>query len=82
VGDNGKLRADLNGDGVVTVEEWLKYGEQRTPSLYDDVKAGKVKMVSRDSQVNPAFVDVTLKHAQTPALFDFHKGQQDVILQK
>lgn len=30
-GEGGKLAADLNGDGQVTLEEWLKYGEQRTP---------------------------------------------------
>jgi uncharacterized caspase-like protein len=79
-GDNGKLKADLNGDGVLTLEEWLKYGEQHTPSLYEDAKAGKVKMVSRDSNVNPAFLDGTSKRAQTPALFDFHKQNDDVVL--
>jgi len=52
-GDGGKLKADLNGDGVVTLEEWLKYGEQRTPSLYEDAKAGKVKMVSRTRRLTP-----------------------------
>jgi WD40 repeat protein/uncharacterized caspase-like protein len=79
-GDGGKLKADLNGDGVVTLEEWLKYGEQRTPSLYEDAKAGKVKMVSRDSTVNAAFIDQTTQRAQTPALFDFHKKNDDVQL--
>jgi hypothetical protein len=80
-GEGGKLKADLNGDGVVTLEEWLKYGEQRTPSLYEDAKAGKVKMVSRDSEVNPAFIDETTRRAQTPALFDFHKFDVRVVLE-
>jgi hypothetical protein len=80
-GEGGKLKADLNGDGVVTLEEWLKYGEQRTPSLYEDAKVGKVKMVSRDSTVNPAFLDAVIKHAQTPSLFDFHKQTEIVVLQ-
>jgi len=81
-GEGGKLKADLNGDGVVTLEEWLKYGEQRTPSLYEDAKAGKVKLLSRDSTVNPAFIDETLKRAQTPALFDFHKQKDNAILKE
>jgi len=79
-GDKGNLKADLNGDGTVTLEEWLKYAEQRTPSLYDDAKAGKVKMVSRDSVINPAFIDETTQRAQTPALFDFHKQNDSVVL--
>jgi WD40 repeat protein/uncharacterized caspase-like protein len=81
-GEGGKLKADLNGDGQVTLEEWLKYGEQRTPTLYDDAKAGKVKLVSRDSTVNPAFLDETTRRAQTPTLFDFHKRDENVILRE
>ena len=64
----------------MTLDEWLKYAEQRTPSLYDDAKAGKVKMVSRDSVINPAFIDETTQRAQTPALFDFHKQNDSVVL--
>jgi hypothetical protein len=62
------------------LEEWLKYAEERTPALYEDAKAGKVKLVSRDSQVNPAFLDATLKRAPTPALFDFRKRNDNVVL--
>jgi hypothetical protein len=79
-GEGGTLAADLNGDGQLTLEEWLKYGEQRTPSLYEDAKAGKVKLVSRDSTVNPAFIDDVAQKAQTPTLFDFHKQNYTVIL--
>ena len=80
-GEGGKLAADLNSDGQVTLEEWLKYGEQRTPALYEDAKAGKIKMVSpRDSTVNPAFIEETTRRAQTPALFDFQKRTENVIL--
>jgi len=88
-GEGGKLAADLNADGQVTLGEWLKYGEQRTPSLYTDVKAGKIKIVSlsstikpRDSTVNPAFLDEAIKKAQTPALFDFHRQNSEIVLRK
>jgi hypothetical protein len=75
-GAGGTPKPDLNGDGVVTLEEWLKYGEQRVPLLYEDAKAGRVHMIPRDPTVNPNFIDETIKHAQTPALFDFHKPNQ------
>lgn len=39
--------------------EWLEYGEDRRPSFYEGAKAGKLKLVSRDSTVNPAFLDET-----------------------
>jgi uncharacterized caspase-like protein len=79
-GKGGKLKADLNGDGELTLKEWLTYGEQRAPTLYEDVKAGKIKLVSRDSTVNPAFVEETTKKAQTPTLFDFQKRNSKIVL--
>jgi WD40 repeat protein/uncharacterized caspase-like protein len=79
-GEGSKLKADLNGHGVVTLEEWLKYGEQRVASLYEDAKAGRVHMISRDPTPNPHFIDETIKHAQTPALFDFYKHNNAVML--
>ena len=27
----------MNGDGILTLSEWLHYGEQRTPGVYEDV---------------------------------------------
>jgi len=95
-GKDGRLGADLAKDGQVTLEEWLKYGEQRVPSLYEDARAGKIQAVfekdvrdsqsgqihSRDSRVNPAYLDQTIKHAQTPQLFDFYKQNSTVVLGK
>ncbi len=81
-GSDGRLRADLKHDGAVTLGEWLKYGEERTPSLYEDARAGRVRLISRDSTVNAAFIDATATHAQTPALFDFNKATADVVVSK
>jgi uncharacterized caspase-like protein len=89
-GKDGKLPA-AGDNGQVTLEGWLKYGEQRVPSLYEDAKAGKIKAVqykynpqqkirSRDPNPNPAFFDQVIQHAQTPSLFDFHKQSTNVIL--
>jgi hypothetical protein len=62
------------------LQSWLKYAEQRVPNLYDDAKAGKVHMISRDPQPNPNFVEEAAKHAQTPSLFDFNKQNIQVQL--
>jgi uncharacterized caspase-like protein len=81
----GKLRADLDGTGEVSLSAWLKYGAQRTPGLYEDARQHKVKVVPRDSKVSsafmPAFIAAQQKHAQTPALFDFQKLKESVALQ-
>jgi WD40 repeat protein len=90
-GKDGKLPA-AGDNGQVTLEAWLKYGEQRTPTLYQDIRDGKIKAVgysynqnsksiSRDPKPNPSFLDQTQQHAQTPSLFDFHKQEKKVLLQ-
>lgn len=77
-GKDGKLPAASSAE--VTLQSWLKYAEQRVPGLYDDAKAGKVHMISRDPQPNPNFVDEAAKRAQTPSLFDFSKQNLQVQL--
>ena len=34
--------ADEDGDGAVTLAEWLRYGERRVPGLYEDIRAGRL----------------------------------------
>ncbi len=72
-GPDGKRAADTNHDGKVTIAEWLRYGEQHTPTLFEDIRAGRkdVTYVGRDSVVEPGFQQKVADHAQTPALFDF-----------
>ena len=77
-GKNGKLPAANPSE--VTLQSWLKYAEQRVPSLYDDAKAGKVHMISRDPKPNPNFLTEATKHAQIPSLFDFSKQNFQVQL--
>jgi WD40 repeat protein len=77
-GKDGKLPAASEGE--VTLQSWLKYAELRVPNLYDDAKAGKVHMISRDPEPNPHFLDNATKHAQTPSLFDFSKQNTQVQL--
>lgn len=84
VGLNGKRNADTDGDGRLTLSEWLRYGEAHTPVLYEDIRSGKKAptFVGRNGVVDPEnFRQRTIKHAQTPALFDFSKpAQVDAVI--
>jgi hypothetical protein len=67
-------------DGAIWLREWLAYGVEQTPKLYEDVRAGKP--VGGD-QVNRGVVAASRGKntvaLQTPALFDF-RAEQDVGL--
>jgi hypothetical protein len=76
----GRLRADSDADGSVSLTEWLGYGEARTPGLYQDAVDGKVKLVSRDSAPDPRFRALVAAQAQTPSLFDFNRQGLDPSL--
>jgi hypothetical protein len=76
-------KAAPESNGPITIKSWLRYAEKRVPELYQNIRAGRLKvvgfdapdtkrqLVARDSSVNPAFYTETAKNAQTPALFDF-----------
>jgi hypothetical protein len=80
----GKFPADLDGNGTVLLSEWLKYGERRTPGLYQDALHHKVTVKPRDSTIDSAFLPALIaaqqKHAQTPSLFDFQKNSERVTV--
>ncbi|MGO6840432.1 hypothetical protein GUK34_28425 [Rhizobium leguminosarum] len=67
---DGSLAADTDKDGAVSLKEWLTYAQLRVPHLYEDIVSGKVQK-TRDSNPNPALLQDTERHAQTPVLFDF-----------
>ncbi|WP_457153311.1 hypothetical protein, partial [Mesorhizobium sp. P5_C1] len=72
--------ADTDGDGTVTMKEWLTYAETRVPGLYQDVLAGKIEK-TRDSSPDANLLEDTTRHAQTPALFDFVRATaQDPVI--
>ena len=66
--------ADLNKNGVLTLKEWLQYGERRVPALYDEIRTGKLEVVRRDpTPVEPNWRETIARKAQTPTLFDFQR---------
>lgn len=76
-------------DSKVWLDEWLKYGVKRVPALADEVKNGTVKVANRGPERGAVRVDVpaaagkpiaAARPAQQPALFDFAKRRQPVVL--
>jgi hypothetical protein len=73
-------RADfLPRNGQITLGEWLRYGAERVPKLYDDIRTGKLDSTARGVRLNgttpggPAWL-------QQPALFDFARRTQHVVI--
>lgn len=78
LGEDGG-RADSDGDGRITLDEWLQYGAKRLPSLSADLTAGRAIRGARDV----AFLDGIPAKAQVqqPALFDFTGQPSPVVLE-
>jgi len=81
---NGKRFADTNSDGVLTLTEWLQYGERRTPGIYEDIRANRLvpRFVARDSKADPRFAETVVQRAQTPTLFNFDRRNFDPVIQR
>lgn len=81
-----RVRGDLNGDGRLTLVEWLGYGEQRVPALYQDVRAGRIhalrgNIVLRDpTPDDEIWIEDRIGRVQTPAFFNFRRAQSEVEL--
>lgn len=78
LGENGG-RADTDGDGRITLDEWLQYGAKRLPSLSADLTAGRPIKGAR----GVALLDGIPAKAQVqqPALFDFTGQPSPVVLE-
>jgi WD40 repeat protein/uncharacterized caspase-like protein len=78
--DSGQPLADTNGDGKITLGEWLAYGEAATPALYDDALENRINVRRRNAAPDPQFISSAAIQAQTPKLFDYYRGQESVVL--
>lgn len=71
--------ADMDGDGKIPLDEWLRYAVARLPSLHEEVRRGGgpviargVRLVLRSSNEPPP--------VQEPSLFDFTNTISPVLL--
>jgi uncharacterized caspase-like protein len=78
-------------DKIITVAEWLAYGVDRVPKLYEEVKAGNLQSFGRGEESKGKILHFTDKEksslkkkqaSQQPSLFDFSKKKPDVFLIK
>ena len=73
-------KADPDGRGTITLGGWLQYGEKRVPILFGDLQTGKFVPTYKGEIITAKELRETVTQAQTPELFDFHKGKNNVIL--
>lgn len=79
----GEGKADKNGDGRITLDEWLAYGAERVPTLYDDVKAGRVsELKKKDLHITAVLSGSSVKKSafQQPQLFDFKRKKREIVI--
>ncbi len=84
-------------DNVINIGEWLSYGVDRVPKLYEEVRAGKIQdfgvIAGRQTKVvvvghsgkssgKPLEEVVVEAKAQQPSLFDFTRRRREVALVK
>lgn len=68
-------------DSIITLKEWLEYGEYRVPGLYNDLENGSLKGIGRAIAELVGVGRVgALGAAQRPSLFDFTRKRTEVVL--
>jgi WD40 repeat protein len=75
-------------DGIITLNEWLRYGVERVPALYQEAKTGQIQTPGRERRPLTIRISGTrgsLKKnhmLQQPALFDFAGKKPQVVIVK
>ena len=76
-------KADDDGDGRITLDEWLAYATKRMPSLSSDVRLGRLTTAPSGARgwvrVNAG---ATKPAMQEPSLFDFNAKPSGVVLKE
>lgn len=82
-------------DNIINISEWLSYGVDRVPKLYEEVQTGKIQSFGIDDGPQSKLVIVTQNgkssgrsldevviegKAQQPSLFDFTRKRKEVAL--
>lgn len=78
-------RADVEPkDRLLTALEWLEYGLERVPTLYEEVKIGRVQQFGPATDKALVLVEgsggASSRKIQRPALFDFSRGRRNPVI--
>lgn len=79
-------KANKDGDRKITLDEWLAYGADRVPALYEELKAGSLKpleIAGKDPipvKASGARNSTKKKAFQQPALFNFKRKNRAVVI--
>ncbi len=68
------LAEDRDGDGVLSLDEWLHYAAGRVPALAAEITAGKRQLIGAARGITPGTAALSPPTIQRPALFDFNAG--------
>jgi len=72
--------ADMNRDGRVRLDEWLRYAVARLPSLNEEVRRGGGPMAMRGVRLVMRAPNAAPPRVQEPSLFDFNAAPSPVVL--
>lgn len=72
--------ADLNRDGRIVLDEWLRYAVARLPSLNEEVRRGGGTMAARGVRLVMRAPGAAPPKSQEPSLFDFNAAPSPVVL--
>jgi WD40 repeat protein len=78
-------KADLDGDGRIRLDEWLRYAVQRMPSLAEDTRVGQIVAAGTGARAitfHDLPADALKRRIQQPSLFDFNTQPSSIILRR
>ena len=75
-------RADLNGDGRISLDEWLRYATQRLPQLSGDLRIGRFSAGASRGFNRISTTPAPPPKIQEPSLFDFTDMPSPVVLRQ
>jgi hypothetical protein len=78
--------ADLDRDGRIRLDEWLRYAVQRMPKLAADTRVGQINATGTGTARAIVFHDLPAsapkRRVQQPSLFDFNAAASTVVLRQ
>jgi hypothetical protein len=69
-------------DRTIVMSEWLNFGVERVPRLYEEASSGQTKIVRETNDTAESETQQRQEKTQRPSLFDFSRRNRDVTIEK